>query len=425
MAIVTATFPFETETPQEIDFGPIYGLASIYLRSRTANYATTGFLRLANADSIAWRNAGNTANILLGSGSVDAVPAYGGIDLVNLSSAQTLSNKTLVAPIITGSTTFVDLSTSGNTILGDATSDTITFTGRVNSNLLPNATNTYALGGSSNRWSTVYGVNADFTGTLTATNLSGINTGDQTITLTGESTGSGTGSFAVTLNNASVIGKVLTGFSAGAGTVGATDTILQAFNKLAGNLTGTASGTNTGDVTLGAFGSAPDAKGATISGQVITLQPADGTHPGLLTTGTQTIAGAKTFSNTITASDNILAGIGSLQIGTSASNNTRFSVFAFGINNTSTLTQLGILNVSSDGVNLSLSSDSSGYVTVGMATAGRIGFYGVTPTVRPSAYTVSNSTPSRSIDVSTVTLTQLANFVASIIVDQKANGLFQ
>ncbi len=60
------------------------------------------------------------------------------------------------------------------------------------------------------------------------------------------------------------------------------------------------SGTNTGDVTLGTFGSSPDAKGATISGQVVTLQPADATHPGLVTDGTQTIAGAKTLSNDLT-----------------------------------------------------------------------------------------------------------------------------
>lgn len=66
-------------------------------------------------------------------------------------------------------------------------------------------------------------------------NTSGTNTGDQTITLTGEVTGSGTGSFATTLTNSSVIGKVLTGYTSAAGTVAATDTILQAIQKLNGN----------------------------------------------------------------------------------------------------------------------------------------------------------------------------------------------
>jgi len=41
-------------------------------------------------------------------------------------------------------------------------------------------------------------------GTMTGSNLSGTNTGDQTITLTGDVTGSGTGSFATTLANTAV-----------------------------------------------------------------------------------------------------------------------------------------------------------------------------------------------------------------------------
>lgn len=60
------------------------------------------------------------------------------------------------------------------------------------------------------------------------------------------------------------------------------------------------SGTNTGDVTIGAFGSSPDAKGASISGQVVTMQPADATHPGMVTTGTQTVAGDKTLTGLVT-----------------------------------------------------------------------------------------------------------------------------
>lgn len=53
-------------------------------------------------------------------------------------------------------------------------------------------------------------------------------------------------------------------------------------------------------VTIGAFGSSPDAKGATASGSQITLQPADGTHPGAVSITTQTIAGAKTYTDPAT-----------------------------------------------------------------------------------------------------------------------------
>ena len=62
-------------------------------------------------------------------------------------------------------------------------------------------------------------------------------TANQTITLSGEATGSGSTSIAVTLTNSAVIGKVLTGYVSGAGTVAATDTILQAIQKLNGNTT--------------------------------------------------------------------------------------------------------------------------------------------------------------------------------------------
>lgn len=48
------------------------------------------------------------------------------------------------------------------------------------------------------------GASVDDSGNITATNLSGTNTGDQTITLTGDVTGSGTGSFAATIANDAV-----------------------------------------------------------------------------------------------------------------------------------------------------------------------------------------------------------------------------
>lgn len=52
---------------------------------------------------------------------------------------------------------------------------------------------------------------------------------------------------------------------------------------------------------IGTFGSSPNSGGATISGTSLVLQPADATNPGGVTTGTQTFAGAKTFSSAITA----------------------------------------------------------------------------------------------------------------------------
>lgn len=74
-------------------------------------------------------------------------------------------------------------------------------------------------------------------------------------------------------------------------------------NISAANFSGSSSGTNTGDVSLGTFGSSPNSSGASLSGQVLTLQPANGSQPGGVSTTTQTFAGNKTFSGTIAASN--------------------------------------------------------------------------------------------------------------------------
>ena len=58
-------------------------------------------------------------------------------------------------------------------------------------------------------------------------------------------------------------------------------------------------GTNTGDVSLAAVGAAPNANGASLVGQVIALQPANASFPGVVTTVAQTFAGPKTFNSKV------------------------------------------------------------------------------------------------------------------------------
>lgn len=52
-------------------------------------------------------------------------------------------------------------------------------------------------------------------------------------------------------------------------------------------------------VSLTAVGSTPNAGGASISGQALTLQPANGTNPGVITAGAQSIGGTKTFTGSV------------------------------------------------------------------------------------------------------------------------------
>lgn len=56
-------------------------------------------------------------------------------------------------------------------------------------------------------------------------------------------------------------------------------------------------------LSLSAVGSSPNANAATITGNTLNLQPASGTQPGVVSTTTQTLAGNKTFSGTISASN--------------------------------------------------------------------------------------------------------------------------
>lgn len=78
---------------------------------------------------------------------------------------------------------------------------------------------------------------------LGITTISGSNTGDQTITLSGAASGSGSSTITVSLDNSSVTGQPLTGYttSLGAGIITAADTILSSIQKLTGNISTKAS----------------------------------------------------------------------------------------------------------------------------------------------------------------------------------------
>jgi hypothetical protein len=63
---------------------------------------------------------------------------------------------------------------------------------------------------------------------------------------------------------------------------------------------GTISASGGGSITLSAIGSTPNANAATLTGSALNLEPASTSFGGVVTTGTQTFAGAKTFSDIVT-----------------------------------------------------------------------------------------------------------------------------
>ena len=151
-------------------------------------------------------------------------------------------------------------------------------------------------------------VGTNITGTATSFTASNVTTNAN---LTGDITSVGN---ATTLTNAPVIAKVLTGYTSGAGTVSATDSILQAIQKLNGNdatnanLTGAI--TSVGNATsLGSFTSANLATaltdetgtGANVFATSPTLvTPALGTPSALVGTNITGTATAFTASNVTT-----------------------------------------------------------------------------------------------------------------------------
>jgi len=75
------------------------------------------------------------------------------------------------------------------------------------------------------------------------------------------------------------------------------------------------SGTNTGDVTLAAFGSTPNANAASLTGQALTLQPASTSYGGGVSTIAQTFAGAKSFVDAAIFNSTRLEGIAASILG--------------------------------------------------------------------------------------------------------------
>lgn len=65
---------------------------------------------------------------------------------------------------------------------------------------------------------------------------------------------------------------------------------------------------------MSAIGATPNANGATLSGSTLTLQPANANYGGVITTGTQTIAGAKTFTGMLMPLGRLMLPMGELSV---------------------------------------------------------------------------------------------------------------
>lgn len=69
---------------------------------------------------------------------------------------------------------------------------------------------------------------------------------------------------------------------------------------------------SSGDVSFASFGSAPNASGAVVTNNQITLEPASVAYPGGVSTTTQSFAGTKTFQDSIRVGATPSVGVGNL-----------------------------------------------------------------------------------------------------------------
>jgi hypothetical protein len=158
---------------------------------------------------------GAVTNAML-AGSIDlATKVTGALPVANGGTGQTTANAALNAllPTQTGNSGKV-LSTDGSNTSwiasggsGTVTSVSVTTANGV-SGSVATATTTPAI---TLTLGAITPSSVAATGTVSGSNLSGTNTGDQTITLTGNVTGSGTGSFATTIANGVVTNAMLAG----------------------------------------------------------------------------------------------------------------------------------------------------------------------------------------------------------------------
>ena len=94
----------------EVDFGSSYGIKSLYYKSRTANVASSGEIRLARPDSINWRNQANNANLALAVNSSDQLTYNGNVIEASVDDAAIVSDSSNL--VVTSGSSTITLSPS-------------------------------------------------------------------------------------------------------------------------------------------------------------------------------------------------------------------------------------------------------------------------------------------------------------------------
>ena len=288
----------------------------------------------------------------------------GTITTTDLSATAGITNGQLAGSIAASKLVGTDITTVGTITTGVWSGTAIANNKLANSSLTIGSTN-IALGATS---SSLAGLS-----TVTSTNFSGALTGNastatalatgRTISTTGDITYTSS-SFDGTSNVTGVATLAASGVSSG--TYGSSTAIPVLTVDTKGRVIA-ASNTSivAGVSTLSAIGSTSNANGASISGTSLTLQPASSSFGGVVTTGVQTFAGAKTFS-----SDLVVNGLTIGKGGGSVAKNSAFglnamSATATGTDNTA-VGNLAMTALTSGNYNVAIGSESQMALNAGV-----------------------------------------------------------
>ena len=144
-------------------------------------------------------------NLQLTGNTISSTNTNGAINInANGTGVINLNNNVLVTGNLHATGT---ITADGNITLGDATTDTITFTGEVNSNILPSANNTYTLGSAGLQWSNVY-TQGLTTSTFSATTLNTTTFNTSNLTISGNTISASTANTNINFNTTGTGGIV-------------------------------------------------------------------------------------------------------------------------------------------------------------------------------------------------------------------------
>lgn len=258
-----ATSPAGANTQIQFNDSGVLGADADFTWNKTTN--TLSALNISgNGASITSVNAdtvgGNTAATLRSYSDTVAGTAYS--NAVTYAASNTYVNTTFApkaSPTFTGTVTAADLTVNGNTVLGDATSDVVSFTARVNTSINPSANITYNLGTNTLRWYEIHAANVHsvsgyfdgnvqvagdlvVSGNVTTTNVASVIVSDPLIYLAGNN-------YSSDLVDIGFAGNYNDGTNRHTGLFrDATDGIYKLFNNLTQELSG-ATTVDTGDAT--------------------------------------------------------------------------------------------------------------------------------------------------------------------------------